>query len=153
MIYEIPNKMNEHNFNLLGFQSHPSSISIVNICSFYTLYNTNNENCVDFQNLMKIEFCWRLIFEVVIIHKPSHGSCEIPHKIWARLDQSIWRLLNTNRRTDKKKSKMKIRFYLFLVSKEIFRKLIIVLFPFVWESKKTVNVRIKENMDPDKENS
>ena len=26
---------------------------------------------VDFQNLMKVEFCWRKIFENLIIHKPS----------------------------------------------------------------------------------
>ena len=25
------------------------------------------------QNLMTIEFCWRLIFEILVIHKPSLG--------------------------------------------------------------------------------
>jgi len=30
---------------------------------------------------MKIEFCWRLIFEILIIYKPSLGSCEVPHNI------------------------------------------------------------------------
>ena len=27
----------------------------------------------EFSNLMKIEFCWRQIFEILIIHKPSWG--------------------------------------------------------------------------------
>ena len=33
---------------------------------------------------MKIGFSWRLIFEILIIHKPSLGSCEVPLKMWAR---------------------------------------------------------------------
>ena len=98
--------MNEHNFNLLGFQSHPSSISIVNICSFYTLYNTNNENCVDFQNLMKIEFCWSLSFENSIIRRPSLESVEVPHKIWALLVQPFCRLFDKNKQTNTMTSKV-----------------------------------------------
>ena len=30
---------------------------------------------------MKIGFCQRLIFEILIVHKPFMGSCEVPHKI------------------------------------------------------------------------
>ena len=30
---------------------------------------------------MEIEFCWRQFFEILIIHKPSLGSREIPQKI------------------------------------------------------------------------
>ena len=30
---------------------------------------------------MKIGFCQRLIFEILIVHKPFLGSCEVPHKI------------------------------------------------------------------------
>ena len=48
----------------------------------------SSKNFVDFQmfkNLMKIEFWWRHNFEILIIHKPSLGSREVPHKIWARL--------------------------------------------------------------------
>ena len=79
-----------------GFQgtSHISSISIVNIFSFYTSYIVNKikkkvrrfseKDFVDFDNLMEIKFCWRLIFEILIIHKPSLGSCDVTHKIWAR---------------------------------------------------------------------
>ena len=37
------------------------------------------------------------IFENSIIHKASLGSREVPQKIWARLVQSFWRLLDTNR--------------------------------------------------------
>ena len=36
---------------------------------------------VDFQNSIKIQFCWRLFFEILIIHNPSLGSCEAPQKI------------------------------------------------------------------------
>ena len=43
----------------------------------------SKQNFVDFLNLMIIELCWRLIFEILIIHKPFLGSCEVPHKIWA----------------------------------------------------------------------
>ena len=34
-------------------------------------------------------------FEIFIIYKPSLGTCEVPHKIWARSVQPFWRLLNT----------------------------------------------------------
>ena len=30
------------------------------------------------KNLLKIEFCWRQIFEILYIHKPSLGSREVP---------------------------------------------------------------------------
>ena len=33
---------------------------------------------------MKIKFCWRLIFEILIFHKPSQRSCKVQHKLWAR---------------------------------------------------------------------
>ena len=42
---------------------------------------------VDFENLLEIKFCWKLIFEILIIHKPFLGSCEVPQKIWAGLFQ------------------------------------------------------------------
>jgi len=37
----------------------------------------------------------------LIIHKPSLGSREVPHKIWARSVQPFWRLLDTNKQTRK----------------------------------------------------
>ena len=42
------------------------------------------KHLVDFQNLIKIQFCWRQFFETLIIYKPSLGSCKVPHKMWAR---------------------------------------------------------------------
>ena len=48
---------------------------------------------------MEIEFWWRHVFEILIIHKPSLGSLDVPHKIWARSVQPFWRLLDTNRQT------------------------------------------------------
>ena len=37
----------------------------------------------------------------MIIYKPSLGSHEVPHKIWARSLQPFWRLLDTNKQTEK----------------------------------------------------
>ena len=59
------------------------------------------KNVVDFKTFSKIEFCWRQIFENSIIHKPSLGPREVPHKIWARSVLPFWRLLETNKQTDK----------------------------------------------------
>ena len=39
---------------------------------------------MDFQNIMKIQFSWRLIFKILIIHKPSQGSCVAPPKGFPR---------------------------------------------------------------------
>ena len=46
---------------------------------------------------MKNKFCWRLIFKYLIIYKPSLGSCEVPHKIWARSVRPFLRLFDTNK--------------------------------------------------------
>ena len=54
-----------------------------------------------FSKFSKIEFWWRQIFENLIIHKPFLGSHDVPQKIWARSVQPFWRLLDTNRQTDK----------------------------------------------------
>ena len=54
-----------------------------------------------FKNLMKIEFWWRQIFEILIIHKPSLWSRDVPQKIWARSVQPFWRLLDTNKQTNR----------------------------------------------------
>ena len=51
---------------------------------------------MDFQSLMKIEFCWRIILKILITHKPSMGPCEVPHKVWARFDVY---LIQTNTQT------------------------------------------------------
>jgi len=54
-----------------------------------------------FKNFMKIEFWWRQIFEILIFHKPSLWSRDVPQKIWARSVQPFWRLLDTNKQTNK----------------------------------------------------
>ena len=38
---------------------------------------------VDFQNFTKIKICWRQIFVILSIYKPSLRSCEVPQNIWA----------------------------------------------------------------------
>jgi len=53
-------------------------------------------NLMDFQNLIKIKFCWRLNFEILSIHNHSPGSCAVPHNIWARSVRPFWRLLDIN---------------------------------------------------------
>ena len=50
---------------------------------------------------MKIEFWRRQIFEILIIHKPSLWTRDVPQKIWARSFQPFWRLLDTNKQTNK----------------------------------------------------
>ena len=39
---------------------------------------------------------------VFIIHKPSLGLREVPQKIWAQSVQPFWRLLDTNKQTNKR---------------------------------------------------
>jgi len=36
-----------------------------------------------------------------MIHKPSLESLDVPQKIWARSVQPFWRLLDTNKQTDR----------------------------------------------------
>ena len=40
-------------------------------------------------------------FVILSIHEIFLWSCEVLHKIWARLVQSFWRILDTNRQTSK----------------------------------------------------
>ena len=55
-----------------------------------------------FKNLRKIEFCRKQIFEILIIYKPSLGTCEVPHKIWARSVKSFFLFLEkTDRQTNR----------------------------------------------------
>ena len=61
-----------------------------------------------FKNLMKIEFWWRQIFETLITYKPSLGSREVPHKMWARSVQPFWRLLDTNGQTNRQTNKLSL---------------------------------------------
>ena len=45
------------------------------------------------------------IFLILIIHKPSLWSPDVPQKMWARSVQSFWRLLDTNKQTDRQTDK------------------------------------------------
>ena len=54
---------------------------------------------------MTIEFWWRQIFEILMIHKPSRESLDVSQKIWAWSVQPFWRLLDTNRQTDRQTDK------------------------------------------------
>ena len=56
---------------------------------------------VNFQNLMEIEFCLRLILESLIIHKPFLGSCEAPQKNWTGSVYPCRRLLDSKKKTDR----------------------------------------------------
>ena len=49
--------------------------------------------------LFEIEFSWRQIFEILIIHKPSLGSCELPQKL-GQIDLAILTFIG-NKQTDK----------------------------------------------------
>ena len=53
----------------------------------------------------------------LIIHKPSLGSCDVLHKIWARSVQQFLRLLDTNRQTDRQAK------FIYWLKKFIFRLL------------------------------
>ena len=53
------------------------------------------------KKLQKIKNFKTQIFKILIIHKPSLGSREFSQKIWARSVQPFWRLLDTNKQTDK----------------------------------------------------
>ena len=87
--------------------SRPSSKLIVNMFSLCTSYNKtkiirgfsqkNSWIFKIFKNLMKIEFWWRHIFEILIIHKPSLWSREVPQKIWARSVQPFIGYKQTDR--------------------------------------------------------
>ena len=62
-----------------------------------------HKNFMVFQNFlkfMKIEFCWRQILDILIIHKPSLGPCEVPQFFLARSVSPFWRL-QTNRHPDR----------------------------------------------------
>ena len=54
---------------------------------------------------MTIEFWWRQIFEILMIHKPSLESLDVPQKIWGWSVQPFWRFLDTNKQTDKQTDK------------------------------------------------
>ena len=99
------------NFLLTRLLGRPSSISTFN-CGFisefllFVQYKTKTKKVCGFHNI----FCAISKFfkikkllstKILIIHKPSLGSLDAPQKIWARSVQPFWRLLDTNRQTDR----------------------------------------------------
>ena len=65
-----------------------------------------------FKNLMKIEFWWRQIFEILIIYKPSPWSHVVPQKIWARSVQPCWPLLDTNKQANRQTNTQTSQIYI-----------------------------------------
>ena len=92
---------------VLGFQdaSCPSSISTfvtvsVNIFSLYSIKKVCGFHNIfhAFKKFYKIKTFKHNFFEILIIHRPSLRSREVPHKIWAPSVQSLCRLLDTTER-------------------------------------------------------
>ena len=48
----------------------------------------------------KMEIMQKTKFKILIIHKPSMWSRDVPQKIWAWSVQPFWRLLDTNKQTN-----------------------------------------------------
>ena len=62
------------------------------------------QKCLNLKkNKIKLDICLRLIFEILIIHKRSLGSREVPHRIWVRSVHIFGPLLDTqiDTQTDK----------------------------------------------------
>ena len=85
-------------------------------CEIFSLYcktKTNKNSQILWAKnpgFIKIEFCWRLIFEILIIHKPSLGSCEIPQKKFEpnRYSRLTVYWIQTNRHPNPKTSQIYI---------------------------------------------
>ena len=86
----------------------PSSISTFNcgfICEHFLCVHYIKKEFADFiiffREFSKFYKNKNLIFEILIIHKPFLGSREVPHKTLARSVQPFWRLLDTNKQTER----------------------------------------------------
>ena len=73
----------------------------------------HKKKIVDFENLLEIEICWRQIFKILIIHKPSLGSCEVPQKTWA---ESVQPFSNTNKQTFRQTDRQAKYIFIYLFS-------------------------------------
>ena len=85
---------------------------------------------VDFLNLMKIEFCWRLIFEILTIQNFSLGLCEV----WRSFDTTR----KTNKQTDKKHTSKVSTSYI-----DSANKLFWILLLFSWSEQPSRQERVK----------
>ena len=75
-------KLCEKNAKLSGARRESNTIFFFNCEHFLLVYIVKKKfadfinKIWDFQNLMKIEFCWRLIFEILIIENLPFESLE-----------------------------------------------------------------------------
>ena len=75
-----------YSFTSFTLVNYNTRLTIVNSFYLHRLKNKRGQKFadfiknVDFQNKMKIGLCWRLIFEILIIQKPTLGSRDVPHK-------------------------------------------------------------------------
>ena len=95
--------------------------------SFFKDWRTKTKNFAHFQNLLKIKFCWRQIFKILIIQKPSVRSRDIRHTVWAGSVQPFWRLLDTNRQQTPKQTS-KVYIYIYKIQKFLFLRVSVYLF-------------------------
>ena len=80
-----PNFEDSHIFNTI------KSVRSINLSLKYLRFHPSGCNDIEtrkFEFAAKIQF----LFVTLSIHKPSLGSCEVPHKIWTRSVQPFWRL-------------------------------------------------------------
>ena len=83
---------------------------------------------------------WRQIFEILIIHKLSLGSRDVPHKIWSRSVQPFLRFLDSNKQTASQADRQaKLLFYLKILN----GTLIIFCCSSVWKSVISISVLYK----------
>ncbi len=76
---------------------------ILNMFFFVYIVKQNKNNSWIFKilkNLMKIEFWWRQIFKISIIHNPSLWSRDVPQKIWTRSGSAVLTFIG-HKQTDK----------------------------------------------------
>ena len=83
------------------------------------------KNFVDFQNFQifnEDRILMETNIEILIIHKPSLWSRDVPQKIWARSVQPFWRLLDTNKQTNTQTDRQtdKPNLYIDVIFKKIF---------------------------------
>ena len=90
----------EHFVFLLGFQG-ASRLCFISIVYTFLWKTITSKQFVDFQNLMKIEFCWMLIFKVLITLYLPWAHVRSNTRFEARSVQPFWRLLDTDTQTSK----------------------------------------------------
>ena len=73
-------------------------------CEHFLSVYIVKQNLKKVDELKKVKFSLRQIFEILIIYKSSLGTCKVPRKIWAWSVQPFWLFFGykrTNRQTSK----------------------------------------------------